>query len=118
MKNLVTAAGMAAGALALIGSAHAAEAPRPLQAPVVHATPDAYTLNPRQMSAEDREISQRIISALAQSTRLRGQVINVETVGGVVRLSGTMDRVPQIYEAVAIARRVQGVRRVNDDALL
>ena len=112
--------GLATGLFTLTGAVQAQQVHRqqPLPGLPSSALSERFYLNERHASAADREISERVVTALRQSERLRGQTIGVETVGGVVRLSGTLDRVPQIYEAVSIVRRVPGVRRINDDALM
>ena len=43
---------------------------------------------------------------------------SVSTHAGVVRLGGSVESVAMIYRAIEISRTVEGVRRVNDDALV
>lgn len=115
-KTLMAITGLALFGPAAVIAATPASAPTTM--PVVHVRPDSVVVNPRIPSEQDRAINERVVAALAASERLHGQTIEVSTVNGVVRLSGNVDLVPQIYEAVAIARRTEGVRAVNDDALL
>ena len=113
MKNKAL---MVLGSLVLLPGAALAETATTL--PTVHVQADTVVVNPQSISEQDRATTARVAAALQASERLRGQTIEVSTINGVVRLSGQVDLVPQIYEAVVIARRTEGVRAVNDDALL
>ena len=71
---------------------------------------------PATVSA-DAEITQRVAAALDRDGHITGYV-EVSTYGGVVRLRGTVHSTAMIYRAIEIARAVDGVRRINDDALI
>lgn len=65
----------------------------------------------------DAATTQRVAEALERDSRIRGQ-IRVSTQAGIVRLSGNVESVAMIYRAIEISRAVEGVRRINDDALV
>jgi hyperosmotically inducible protein len=94
-----------------------------LTATAAQATPAQATItisNPMPATANldaDTATTQRIADALDNDTRIRGQ-ITVSTQAGVVRLSGSVESVAMIYRAIEISRAIEGVRRVNDDALI
>lgn len=75
--------------------------------------PVAAVANP----ASDAAITRRVADALERDSRIRGQV-SVSTHAGVVRLSGSVESVAMIYRAIEISRAIEGVRRINDDALV
>jgi osmotically-inducible protein OsmY len=76
------------------------------------------------MSAEarapvpDMDITRQVAAVLAADPALVGTRIDVSTYRGVVMLSGQLDSVPMIYRAVALTRRVDGVRAVDDRELV
>ena len=65
----------------------------------------------------DQSTTSKIVAVLSADQKLKGQIA-VFTSGGVVTLSGKMKSVTMIYRAIELTRRVEGVRSVNDDALL
>lgn len=67
--------------------------------------------------ATDAATTQRVAEALDGDARIRGQ-IRVSTHAGIVRLSGNVESVAMIYRAIEISRALEGVRRINDDALV
>jgi hyperosmotically inducible protein len=71
-----------------------------------------------QPQSADEVISGKIAATLAADSKIHGSGIQVSTSRGVVSLSGKVQTVAMIYRAVELARRVDGVRGVNDDALI
>lgn len=66
----------------------------------------------------DAAISQQIAAVISADQRIRGTRLEVSTTGGVVNLSGRVETVAMIYRTIELARRVNGVRAVNDDGLI
>jgi hyperosmotically inducible protein len=66
----------------------------------------------------DAVITSRVRSALLADPRIRAPSIEVNTANGVVRLSGFADSRLEADEAVAVARDVAGVKRVQDDIVI
>jgi hyperosmotically inducible protein len=64
----------------------------------------------------DVDVSARVKSAFLADPSLKSVMmdISVSTEGGVVSLSGTVPNRNQRAKAVAVARKVDGVKRVND----
>jgi osmotically-inducible protein OsmY len=63
-------------------------------------------------------IAGKIAATLAADSKIDGTGIQVSTSRGVVSLSGKVETVAMIYRAVELARCVDGVQGVNDDALI
>jgi len=78
--------------------------------------------SPSQESAgeyvDDSVITAKVKAALAADPRVRAVFINVQTVRGIVRLTGFADNREEADLAVAIARRVSGVKGVRDDIVV
>ena len=96
-------------------------------APALMASPQERT-DARQASTEMEEsdsaqpasdtwITTKVKADLLASPGVSGTSINVETVNGVVSLSGKVDSKTHADEAVAIAKKVKGVKSVNASAL-
>lgn len=66
----------------------------------------------------DAEISQQIAALISADQRIRGTRLEVSTSRGIVSLSGRVETVAMIYRTIELARRVNGVRAVNDDGLI
>lgn len=66
----------------------------------------------------DAQISQQIAALISADQRIRGTRLEVSTTGGVVSLKGRVETVAMIYRTIELARRVNGVRAVNDDGLI
>jgi osmotically-inducible protein OsmY len=64
---------------------------------------------------DDSVITARIKAALDADPRVRAVFIDVQTVRGIVHLTGFADNREEADLAVAIARRVGGVKSVRDD---
>jgi osmotically-inducible protein OsmY len=71
-----------------------------------------------QVQPADAEISQQIAAVVSADQRIRGTQLQVSTSRGIVSLSGRVETVAMIYRTVELARRVNGVRAVNDDGLI
>jgi osmotically-inducible protein OsmY len=70
-------------------------------------------------SVADSAISGKVKAALAADPHVRApELINVQTLRGVVHLTGTADSRLEKDQAVAIAREVDGVRGVKDDIIV
>ena len=70
-------------------------------------------------TVEDSVITARVKAALAADPHVRApNLINVQTLRGVVTLTGTADSRLEADQAVAIARGVDGVKRVQDDIIV
>lgn len=65
----------------------------------------------------DTWITTKVKSSLLADSDVSGLDIDVETVNGVVTLSGQVDQQMQIDEATRIAREIQGVTDVRTTAL-
>jgi hyperosmotically inducible protein len=63
---------------------------------------------------DDSVITTRVKTALIADPDVKGTVVNVETVNGTVQLSGFVDSPAQISRAADIAKRVDGVTRVEN----
>lgn len=87
------------------------EAPTPESADTVYVNrPDTHET--------DRELTQKVTAALSADPALKGETIAVSTQNGVLRLSGEMSSVAMIYRVIETSRKVQGVRRINDNDLM
>lgn len=64
--------------------------------------------------ASDAAITQQIERGLASDAVLRGMEIYVETLGGVVKLTGFVRTLEDVARAGAVARRVSGVSAVRN----
>jgi osmotically-inducible protein OsmY len=78
--------------------------------------------SPSQESAgeyvDDSVITAKVEAALAADPHVRAVFIEVQTVRGIVRLTGFADNREEADLAVAIARRVSGVKGVRDDIVV
>jgi osmotically-inducible protein OsmY len=64
---------------------------------------------------DDSVITTKVKSAILAEATLSSSEINVETFKGVVQLSGFVNSRADIDKAVAVARRVGGVKSVKND---
>jgi hypothetical protein len=62
----------------------------------------------------DELLATAVHEALAKDRRVDAQQVRVEATGGTVRLEGEVDTTKERDAAETIARRVQGVRRVEN----
>ena len=65
----------------------------------------------------DTWITTKVKSSLLADSDVAGLDINVETVNGVVTLTGQVDQQTQVAEASRIAREIEGVTDVRTDGL-
>jgi BON domain len=63
----------------------------------------------------DASITRQVEEGLARDTALRGMKIRVETLDGVVNLTGFVRTLEDIARAGAVAKRVSGVSAVRND---
>jgi hypothetical protein len=66
----------------------------------------------------DSLITTRVKTALFRDAYISGFQINVNTYRGVVQLSGFVDSPDQKQRASALAERIEGVRRVQNDLIV
>jgi len=64
---------------------------------------------------DDTVITTRVKTALFNEPSLKSAQINVETLKGVVQLSGFVSSAADISTAVAVTRKVSGVTQVRND---
>ena len=64
---------------------------------------------------DDAAITTKVKAALLADDQVKGTQINVDTTGGTVRLTGTVDSQAQVSRAMEIAKGVSGVRTVNNN---
>jgi osmotically-inducible protein OsmY len=67
---------------------------------------------------DDSVIAAKVKAALAADPRVRAVFIEVQTVSGIVRMTGFADNREEADLAVAIARSVAGVKSVRDDIVV
>jgi hyperosmotically inducible protein len=66
-------------------------------------------------AVDDAAITTKVKAALLADDQVKGTQINVDTNGGTVRLTGTVDNQAQLQRAVEVAKGVQGVARVESN---
>jgi hyperosmotically inducible protein len=66
----------------------------------------------------DDAVSAGVRSAIAGEAVLKGREIQVDTVNGVVQLSGYVSSADDVATAAAVARTVNGVKSVRNDLRL
>ncbi|MDD4615854.1 MAG: BON domain-containing protein [Alphaproteobacteria bacterium] len=64
---------------------------------------------------DDSAITAKVKAALLADSKLKSTGISVETTQGVVRLTGTVDTEAQKTEAARVAKKVNGVRSVENE---
>jgi len=84
------------------------------------AVPDATVdrLGDSDQPIDDTWITTKVKSSLLADSDVSGLEIEVETVNGVVTLSGDVDEQVQIERATQIARDIEGVTEVRTRALV
>lgn len=75
-------------------------------------------LSTTKVQPADAQISQQIAAVISADQRIRGTRLEVSTSRGIVSLSGRVETVAMIYRTIELARRINGVRAVNDDGLI
>lgn len=66
-------------------------------------------------AVDDAALTTKVKAALLADDQVKGTQINVDSNGGTVRLTGTVDTQTQLQRAVEVARGVQGVQRVESN---
>ena len=64
---------------------------------------------------DDAAITTKVKSALLADDQVKGTQINVDTSGGTVTLTGTVDSQAQVQRAVEVAKGVSGVQSVKNN---
>jgi osmotically-inducible protein OsmY len=67
---------------------------------------------------DDTSITTRVKAAILKDEGLKGNQINVETMQGVVQLSGFVDSQQQAAHATDVARSVNGVKSVRNSIIV
>jgi len=73
--------------------------------------------NDSEQPGTDTWITTKVKSSLLADSNVKGLDINVETVNGVVTLTGMVDQQSQIADATRIAQGIEGVTSVVTDGL-
>ena len=66
----------------------------------------------------DREMAQQVRDALEQNRYVAAEHVQVEALGGVVRLSGKVANADELIRVLRIADAVPGVRQVDDEVTI
>ncbi|MGO1068714.1 BON domain-containing protein [Lysobacter sp. CA199] len=77
----------------------------------------AAASNDSAQPVSDTWITTKVKAELVASSDVPGSDINVETVNGVVKLSGSVDKT-QADKAASIARNIDGVKKVDTTGLI
>lgn len=64
---------------------------------------------------DNAALTTKVKAALIADELVKGTQINVDSTGGVVKLTGTVDTPAQVTRAVEVAKGVQGVQRVENN---
>jgi osmotically-inducible protein OsmY len=67
---------------------------------------------------DDMVLSTKIRTSILADSRLKLSQIDIETYKGVVQLSGFVDTADAVNRAVDLARRVRGVKMVNNSLIV
>lgn len=109
MKSLHTFGALALGTALALGAAGAGIS-------VAYADNDETTMKSEQ-PVTDTWITTKVKSDLLASSKVPGTEVKVETVNGVVSLSGTVATKAEHDNAVAKAKMIKGVKSVDASAL-
>lgn len=66
-------------------------------------------------AVDDAAVTTKVKAALLADDQVKGTQINVDTSGGTVRLTGTVDTPAQVARAMQIAKGVSGVQKVENN---
>ena len=66
-------------------------------------------------AVDDAAITTKVKAALLADDQVKGTQINVDTNGGTVKLTGTLDSATQVQRAMEIAKGVNGVQKVENN---
>jgi len=86
--------------------------------PTAYERARADYLDARGEYLEDAALTSKVAAAILNEPRLRDSTIRVSTYGNIVRLTGVVATVRDVYRAEDIAASVQGVRRVDNDLVV
>ncbi len=64
---------------------------------------------------DNAALTTKVKAALIADEMVKGTQINVDSNGGIVKLTGTVDTPGQVARAVEVAKGVQGVQRVENN---
>lgn len=64
---------------------------------------------------DDAAITTKVKAALLADDQVKGTQINVDTSGGTVKLTGTVDSPAQVQRALEVAKGVSGVQKVENN---
>ncbi len=78
-------------------------------------TEASQAANKASNAMDDAAITTKVKSALLADDQVKGTQINVDTSGGSVTLTGTVDSQAQVQRAVEIAKGVSGVQSVKNN---
>lgn len=104
-------------ALTLAVSGTALAAPQSTGSPTGN-DPATGTGNESAQPVSDTWITTKVKAELLAAKGVTGTDINVETVNGVVKLSGHVDGKTEADKAIEIARKIDGVKKVDSTALV
>lgn len=76
---------------------------------------DRYNYDANREAVDDSTISANVKAALVQDPTTRASNISVNTMHGVVELTGFVNTPEQRHEAARVAKNVAGVRSVDDE---
>jgi hyperosmotically inducible protein len=107
--TLAALLGLAAAGCATSGTSETAAARRQ-----VAAAGESSPRGPVQ-TASDATINGKVKAALAADDLVKARNINVDTIRGVVQLNGTVHSAAEKNQAIALARKVDGVVEVRDN---
>ena len=66
-------------------------------------------------AVDDAAITTKVKAALLADDQVKGTQINVDTNGGTVKLTGTVDSQAQVQRAVEVAKGINGVQKVDNN---
>lgn len=78
-------------------------------------TEGRQAINQTSAAIDDAAVTTKVKAALLADDQVKGTQINVDTSGGTVRLTGTVDTPGQVARAMEIAKGVSGVQKVDNN---
>lgn len=82
-----------------------------------HATSEAEAARDSDQPVSDAWITTKVKADLLTTSDIPGAGISVETVNGVVTLSGTVENRAQADKAIAVTKQIKGVQKVDSAKL-
>jgi BON domain-containing protein len=80
------------------------------------ATSDAES--PAVQTVRDANVTVKVKAALLDAPEVKGTLVNVDTVNGIVTLKGEVETLTQADRAVQIARNTEGVKQVENQLMV